>query len=509
MASGFTLVTASNFKDSRNTPIPKANVTFQPVAQNGTPLSVKSGDSAPGQVSSEPISAFIVNGVLQVPVQVQATYGTGSPNITLTNAASLVIGAAISGIGIPSNTVILSGSGQSYVLSQTPTVNGVNNEYVSTVQVGIALADMNMSNPSLFGYAMSVTDPNSGRSLIGPGYSYVQWPEGDTFDLDTYVPVITAPLAAVVAGAPGTPGAAGQNGAPGDNASVTLQKTVTDGQTVTWTHNLSTNTPQSTFFSDATGTIDAPIIVDNNNVSTVCRFAGTVLGVFRYAPAGQAPPRVQAIHHWAFNEGTGTTIADTGTTGGWLLTGTPGWQTGVSGVPGGITAELAGDSNGLNTGHPLAGFDGNTPMSFSAFLQQIDLNWIHDLFSTAAPGDTTYKGISLSANNGNVQFAILNAYNAAEFIVSASSVIQAGVLHHVALSYDGSATLAGCTLYIDGNPVTLTTVANNLGGASASSGSNLIVASTRGVVMNSQYAGLRVYDYAITQAQVQQDMQSV
>ncbi|MBB5066134.1 hypothetical protein [Granulicella mallensis] len=63
---GYTVVSASNLRDSSSTPITNATIYFTPVDNKGKPLSYKTGGVAPGPTTVYKVSAVVTNGAFQI-----------------------------------------------------------------------------------------------------------------------------------------------------------------------------------------------------------------------------------------------------------------------------------------------------------------------------------------------------------------------------------------------------------------------------------------------------------
>jgi len=82
--------------------------------------------------------------------------------------------------------------------------------------------------------------------------------------------------------------------------------------------------------------------------------------------------------------------------------------------------------------------------------------------------------------------------------------VRDGNWHHVALTYDGSSSASGVTIYVDGAPVTLTTVNDTLTSTILNDASLLIGnqhASTSRF-FTGQMDNVRVYNFELSNGQV-------
>lgn len=88
-------------------------------------------------------------------------------------------------------------------------------------------------------------------------------------------------------------------------------------------------------------------------------------------------------------------------------------------------------------------------------------------FLACGNGQTgTTKGIfiDIGANGvvGTVGLSLRNLANTNELFGRTGVVFAAGEWHHLLFTYDGSSTISGIAIYVDGKPQTITTVANTL-----------------------------------------------
>ena len=77
---------------------------------------------------------------------------------------------------------------------------------------------------------------------------------------------------------------------------------------------------------------------------------------------------------------------------------------------------------------------------------------------------TTYRGFQVNTNNtGHVEFYLFNDFGGTNFLgIQTNSAFNNGVWHHICVTYDGSSTVAGSKIYVDGAVQVVTTVSNTL-----------------------------------------------
>jgi hypothetical protein len=359
----------------------------------------------------------------------------------------------------------------------------------------IASADTSPTNVS---YLFSVEDPG-GRLIYGP---YIIQPTNGGFNLDNIEPII--PAQKIIQTGP-----TGPQGLPGDSAYITLEKILAIGDTTIWFHGLNSPKPEIDFAADDSslgyiaGGFSRITCLDANRVETVSIGAGLVTGNFRFvAPFAPRGP----VHHYPMNEGTGILLNDSGLTPDSFRTVlTPDWVTGLAGVPGGIAPRVSGKNYACTNPSP---FDITTPFSISCFVNT-DLSENSIILSTLV-GDAVAKGVTfLVTATGALQLQLIHDASATAYCVALSTTnpVVKFTSGHVGVSYDGSGVAAGIRFYFAGLPIAGPNqiVGDTLFGNSFNSGlpshlghnADSSTGSFPGVV-----AGLRIYDYAISDAQM-------
>src|SRR5215213_9674519 len=195
---------------------------------------------------------------------------------------------------------------------------------------------------------------------------------------------------------------------------------------------------------------------------------------------------------YSFNEGTGTTVTDFSGTGNVGTTSNTSWS--ASGKYGGALS-FNGTSSRVNVPDANS-LDLTTGMTLEA--------WVNPTLVTAAWRDVIYKGNDnyyLSATSSNSSRPaggiIIGGVNTEAF---GASALAPNTWTHLATTYDGSAV----RLYVNGNLISSTPRTGNI----TTSSNPLQIGSDS--IFGQYFAGLidevRVYNHALTLAQIQADM---
>jgi hypothetical protein len=105
--------------------------------------------------------------------------------------------------------------------------------------------------------------------------------------------------------------------------------------------------------------------------------------------------------------------------------------------------------------------------------------------------------------DGKVKAQFLNDNRPANKIdFTGTTVVNDGNWHHVALTYDGSSNLAGTQLYVDGNLEAKTATTNTLTGSILNDVNLVLGSRAGGLLYNGQMDDFRLYDYALSSAQI-------
>lgn len=178
--------------------------------------------------------------------------------------------------------------------------------------------------------------------------------------------------------------------------------------------------------------------------------------------SGAGPiPKSAYVAWYKMNEGTGTTFVDSIAANNATVTGSGSWvsHTYTFNDSGYATAASAGATN----------FNGSTPFSFSAWFDLTGSLSDLVLYSNIE-NDTTFQGILASFNNNGTNWYFswqLIDQNSGQIWLT-SNIITAPAVHNITVTYDGSKTVAGTLVYLDGTVIPMFTQQSGLTGTSAS-----------------------------------------
>jgi len=220
-------------------------------------------------------------------------------------------------------------------------------------------------------------------------------------------------------------------------------------------HNLGTLNPQITFYvTSGSKSFANPGILDSNNIELTW-YGPAIVAVVATVPSvsvntaaaynASALPTGGLVEYWPCNDGSGTSLANSATTSNpmTLSAGAYGWGA-VTGFPGSaltLTATTGETPPAANIINPLSDINPETsPFSAAAWVLVTD---------TASGDGRTIIGngrFNLDAQQGSL---VLNVSGANRNLNHASIT---GTLTHVAITYDGSGSLADPHLiyYING-----------------------------------------------------------
>lgn len=204
---------------------------------------------------------------------------------------------------------------------------------------------------------------------------------------------------------------------------------------------------------------------------------------------------------YAMNEGTGTTLTDIVTAGTLAITnGT--WGT-HSGFP---ASSLFIGTGGYAIGSgttPLNALTGTTPFTISGWfnLSSSGPSGQRAIISNLNNSAATYQGIEVLLLGQNtttfyLRLYVINNFPSNYLSVQTVNPVSLDTLHHFAVTYDGTRTVAGCKIYLDGVSQSLTNVNSSLTGTTATSA--LTTVGNRNDLTTSAFVGtieaLRVYN---------------
>ncbi|MFA5763942.1 MAG: LamG-like jellyroll fold domain-containing protein [archaeon] len=168
------------------------------------------------------------------------------------------------------------------------------------------------------------------------------------------------------------------------------------------------------------------------------------------------------VGEWLFDTNTSPTLDTSGSGNSGTLVGTPTWQ-----ETGGYNSKGAysfnGSTNYVSMGDVLD-FDSGDKFTISAWIKP----------NTGTTGNvvtkesniTPYKGYGIYVGpSGKIYFELINTVTTNSLRIYGTKNTADGQWHHVATTYDGSKTVAGTKIYIDGaNDDIISVTANTLTG---------------------------------------------
>ncbi len=193
-------------------------------------------------------------------------------------------------------------------------------------------------------------------------------------------------------------------------------------------------------------------------VLVVCLLIGGSVTATRFIPwgtssgGGGAAPPAGPIMQLKLNDASGSTASDSSGNGNsGAITGTATWTTGQNSTG---ALSFDGSTNFLTIANE-SNFDFERTHAFSISMW-VKLNssatGVNGLFTKVATFGNN-PGVDLRLDGTNLAVTVYITGTSGEFLHAASSSgsFSANVWHHVALTYDGTSTGAGCKLYLDGS----------------------------------------------------------
>ena len=210
-------------------------------------------------------------------------------------------------------------------------------------------------------------------------------------------------------------------------------------------------------------------IMYNSSYRTVQYCDGTT-----WRTAGGNVPIPGLVGWWNFDEGSGTSAADSsggGSTG--ILT-----ATNASFVAGKVNNAVSLTHTGTNVSGLVTAanpsnfsFEYNQPFSLAAWVYRNANTEEDDVIGKEDPSNS-FKGYALwftdTSGQGNCAASCLvadfeNATGSNRIqVATAVNAVSTGAWHHLVMTYDGSGAAAGVNLYVDGSAVAMTGIADNL-----------------------------------------------
>lgn len=205
---------------------------------------------------------------------------------------------------------------------------------------------------------------------------------------------------------------------------------------------------------------------------------------------------------WHFNEavwdGTGDEVADSSGNG------RHGVSVGATTISGG-KLNRAGDFDGTNDRlefGAIAGFERTDPFSLEVWLQTTSTN-AGQIMTKMGSGsdDPGYK--FMLRTSGKIQVTMRNSVGNLLYVKTLTKEVNDGAWHHVVFTYDGSSTVAGMRIYVDGVNEALTIVNDTLTATILTSNAFKVgVIGTSSVDFNGLIDEAIVYDIELSSSQV-------
>jgi hypothetical protein len=212
------------------------------------------------------------------------------------------------------------------------------------------------------------------------------------------------------------------------------------------------------------------------------------------------------LRNYRLEEASGTTVADSSANGvAASLSG--------SATLGVANASLSGSNGYTLTGGyidcgDIANWEYTQAWSVEFWLKPADTTNFQ-MFVARALASGTYRGWSICTSFPRTKLAIqLVSDNAGGKIaaVSQDDILAVGTWVHIVVTYSGSGTVAGITLYVNGQPATTTTSSDNLAGATVLAATNLFIGARAGggSAASATIDEVAIYERVLTETEVSQ-----
>ncbi len=117
-----------------------------------------------------------------------------------------------------------------------------------------------------------------------------------------------------------------------------------------------------------------------------------------------------------------------------------------------------------------------------------------------------YNGYDMILESGSIEAHLINNWAADNAIkVEASTIVNDGFWHHIAVSYDGYSTANGLKIYIDGTPETVSTEKDSLSATTVNSDELRIGSRIGHIPFDGLIDEVKIYSCALTDAEIQAD----
>ncbi len=119
----------------------------------------------------------------------------------------------------------------------------------------------------------------------------------------------------------------------------------------------------------------------------------------------------------------------------------------------------------------------------------------------------SYQGYDIKINpDGTIWPHLISSWSSNAIRVHGSTAINDGSWHHVIVTYDGSNSASGFSIYIDGKPETLTITHDSLSGSTLSDANFTIGSRDGGEYLNGKIDEVAIYNRALSAEEIQVNM---
>jgi len=231
-------------------------------------------------------------------------------------------------------------------------------------------------------------------------------------------------------------------------------------------------------------------------------FLAAVLGLLALCGSASSSEPIQGlISQWKFDEGEGSIAYDSvagnhGTVHGAIWT--AGQVNGALQFDGHDDYVDCGNDSSLNVG------DGTYTLAA----------WIKTALSPLSPRGAilakmrdggSYQGYDIKINpDGTIWPHLISRWSSNAIRVHGSTAINDGNWHHVTVTYDGSNSASGFSIYIDGKPETLTITHDSLSGSTVNDANFTIGSRYGGEYLNSKIDEVAIYNRALSAEEIEE-----
>ena len=441
-----------------------------------TSLSLASGSAAQGGSTSLNLTLNVASGTAPAAVQWQLTYPAGIASMSVTTGAALSSAGKAVSCNAVSGAVTCVASGNNAATIPNGVVAAVNVTLASTVSgSSIAIGVGGTGGSDATGGALAVNGTGNTVSVTGSGTT-LPTVTGLTCSPNTVQTPGNSTCTLALSGA--APSGGMSVSVSDDDAALTIPASVTvasGASTATFTASAS-----SCSYSQ-TANVTAVL-----NGSTV----GTSLALMQATTTGGGTPAAGLVAAYSFNEGSGTTVADSSGNGNNGTVQGATWATGRYGT----ALNFNGSSSMVNI-PDAASLHLTSGMTLEAWVNpaSVGSNWTdviykaNDNYFMEATSDQTVPAGGITVGTAGPL-----AYGASNLAASAWT--------HIALTYDGTAV----RFFVNGAQVSSTAQTGSI--ASSTNPLQIGGDSLYGQYFSGLIDEVRIYNTALTAAQIQTDM---